>query len=96
MGVGAGMALNPMILVAMSDVAPQEAGLASGVINTSFMMGGSLGLAVLAIVAATHGYGAAFLVGAGFAAIATVLCGAGLQTRNVDVVHPGIEAETST
>jgi hypothetical protein len=35
----------------MSDVEPSEAGLASGVVNTAFMMGGALGLAVLASVA---------------------------------------------
>lgn len=51
LGVGAGIAFNPMLLAAMNDVAPQEAGLASGVVNTSFMMGGALGLAVLASVA---------------------------------------------
>ena len=57
LGVGAGMALNPVLLAAMSDVAPSESGLASGMVNTSFMMGGALGLAVLASVAAarTHG-----------------------------------------
>jgi hypothetical protein len=38
----------------MSDVEPTEAGLASGVVNTSFMMGGALGLAVLASVAASR------------------------------------------
>jgi hypothetical protein len=38
----------------MSDVEPTEAGLASGVVNTSFMMGGALGLAVLASVAAAR------------------------------------------
>jgi EmrB/QacA subfamily drug resistance transporter len=51
LGVGAGMAFNPVLLAAMSDVAPEESGLASGIINTSFMMGGALGLAVLASVA---------------------------------------------
>ena len=51
LGLGAGIAFNPVLLAAMSDVAPQEAGLASGIINTSFMMGGALGLAVLASVA---------------------------------------------
>ena len=44
LGVGAGMALNPVLLAAMSDVAPEESGLASGVVNTAFMMGGALGL----------------------------------------------------
>ena len=54
LGVGAGMALNPVLLAAMSDVAQSESGLASGMVNTSFMMGGALGLAVLASVAAAR------------------------------------------
>jgi len=54
LGIGAGMALNPLLLVAMSDVAPSESGLASGVVNTAFMMGGALGLAVLASLAAAR------------------------------------------
>ena len=51
LGLGAGIAFNPVLLAAMSDVEPQEAGLASGIINTSFMMGGALGLAALASAA---------------------------------------------
>jgi MFS family permease len=51
LGLGAGMAFNPVLLAAMSDVAPTEAGLASGLVNTAFMMGGALGLAVLASLA---------------------------------------------
>ena len=50
----AGMAFNPVLLAAMSDVEPSEAGLASGVVNTSFMMGGALGLAILASLAASR------------------------------------------
>jgi EmrB/QacA subfamily drug resistance transporter len=50
-GFGAGIAFNPLLLAAMGDVAPTEAGLASGVVNTSFMMGGALGLAILASLA---------------------------------------------
>jgi hypothetical protein len=52
LGIGAGMAFNPVLLAAMGDVPPEEAGLASGFVNTSFMMGGALGLAVLASLAA--------------------------------------------
>jgi EmrB/QacA subfamily drug resistance transporter len=51
LGFGAGIAFNPVLLAAMSDVEPQDAGLASGVVNTAFMMGGALGLAVLASIA---------------------------------------------
>jgi MFS family permease len=51
LGLGCGMALNPVMLAAMSEVAPTESGLASGIVNTAFMMGGALGLAVLASLA---------------------------------------------
>jgi EmrB/QacA subfamily drug resistance transporter len=54
LGLGAGMALNPLLLAAMSEVNQSESGLASGVVNTSFMMGGALGLAVLASLAAAR------------------------------------------
>jgi EmrB/QacA subfamily drug resistance transporter len=54
LGIGAGMAFNPVLLAAMGDVEPSEAGLASGLVNTAFMMGGALGLAVLASVAASR------------------------------------------
>jgi EmrB/QacA subfamily drug resistance transporter len=54
LGFGAGMAFNPVLLAAMSEVPQEEAGLASGVVNTSFMMGGAVGLAVLASLAASR------------------------------------------
>jgi EmrB/QacA subfamily drug resistance transporter len=54
LGLGAGMALNPVLLAAMNDVEPSETGLASGAVNTSFMMGGALGLAILASLAAAR------------------------------------------
>ena len=73
LGVGCGMALNPVMLAGMSDVDPGESGLASGVLNTSFMMGGSLGLAALASLAEAKGYHAAFAVGALFAFAAAAI-----------------------
>ena len=54
LGIGAGIAFNPILLAAMSGVAPEQAGLASGVVNTSFMMGGAVGLAILASLAASR------------------------------------------
>jgi MFS family permease len=54
LGAGAGIAFNPLLLAAMSDVSAEESGLASGIVNTGFMMGGALGLAVLASVAAAR------------------------------------------
>jgi EmrB/QacA subfamily drug resistance transporter len=64
LGIGCGMALNPVMLAAMQDVRPEESGLASGVVNTSFMMGGALGLAILASLSERAGYHAAFAVAA--------------------------------
>jgi EmrB/QacA subfamily drug resistance transporter len=58
LGLGAGIAFNPMLIVAMSDVEPERSGLASGLVNTSFMMGGALGLAILASLAAARTNGA--------------------------------------
>jgi MFS family permease len=52
LGTGAGIALGPLLLAATSELPPSEAGLASGIANTSFMLGGALGLAVLASAAA--------------------------------------------
>ena len=51
LGVGGGIAFNPVLMAAMNEVAPGESGLASGIVNTAFMLGGALGLAVLASLA---------------------------------------------
>lgn len=72
LGLGAGIAFNPMLLAAMSDVEPSQSGLASGVVNTAFMMGGALGLAVLASLAAVR---TAALAGAGAAPVAALAGG---------------------
>jgi MFS family permease len=54
LGLGAGVAFNPLLMAAMSEVPETESGLASGIVNTAFMLGGALGLAVLASVAAAR------------------------------------------
>lgn len=99
LGLGAGLAFNPLLLAAMGDVEESDSGLASGIVNTSFMLGGALGLAVLASVAdarsaglrargveavgALHqGYLLAFLIGAGFTALAALLGGLLLRPRS--------------
>ncbi|MGE5617516.1 MAG: MFS transporter [Candidatus Woesearchaeota archaeon] len=53
-GVGGGLAFNPVLMAAMSDVEPRDSGLASGIANTAFMMGGAIGLAVLASLASAR------------------------------------------
>jgi EmrB/QacA subfamily drug resistance transporter len=106
LGVGAGVAFNPVLLAAMGDVTPSESGLASGVVNTSFMMGGSLGLAVLASAAAARtedllgaGVAQTFALNDGYRlafavgalfALAAALLGALLQ-RQDDEPLPGLE-----
>ncbi|HEU4450502.1 MAG TPA: DHA2 family efflux MFS transporter permease subunit [Gaiellaceae bacterium] len=89
LALGAGIAFNPLLLAAMSGVEPGESGLASGVVNTAFMMGGALGLAILVsladsrtealelddgrLAALNGGYHAAFLLGAVFVGVAGIV-----------------------
>jgi EmrB/QacA subfamily drug resistance transporter len=56
LGVGIGVAGPALMSLAMSAATPQDAGLASGLVNTSVQVGGALGLAVLATLAATHSH----------------------------------------
>lgn len=53
MSVGLGMTFVPLTLFAVSGVPPEEAGLASGLLNTTQQVGGALGLAVLSTVSTT-------------------------------------------
>ncbi len=89
LGVGASFAFMAVILASTSGVPEREAGLASGLVNTSQQMGGALGLAALAAVAAAYtagldgfrpavaalnsGYHAAFLVGAGLVVLGALI-----------------------
>ncbi|HZG48020.1 MAG TPA: MFS transporter [Thermoleophilaceae bacterium] len=54
MGVGAGLAFPSLMTLAMSGVPQSDAGLASGLVNTTAQVGGALGLAVLATLASTR------------------------------------------
>ena len=108
LGVGAGMAFNPVLLAAMNDVEPQESGLASGIVNTAFMMGGALGLAVLASVAASRtdalggpgdlqalvgGYHLSFVIGAAFALLAAIIGATLLKPAPMQAPPEAVPAE---
>jgi predicted MFS family arabinose efflux permease len=53
-GTGAGLCFPALMALAMSSATPQDAGLASGLVNTTAQMGGAVGLAVLATVSASR------------------------------------------
>jgi EmrB/QacA subfamily drug resistance transporter len=53
-GLGAGTAFPALMNLAMSGATPQDAGLASGLVNTTAQVGGALGLAVLATLSTSH------------------------------------------
>jgi EmrB/QacA subfamily drug resistance transporter len=53
-GIGTGMAYNPLFVSAMSDVDGAESGLGSGLVNTSFTLGGAIGLAALVSLATSR------------------------------------------
>ena len=50
-GIGLGFSFVPMSIAALAGVTPHEAGLASGLFNTSQQIGGALGVAVFSTVA---------------------------------------------
>jgi EmrB/QacA subfamily drug resistance transporter len=91
---GIGLSFVPATIAAVAGVAPEESGLASGLVNTARLVGGALGLAILAAIAAaqtssdsatqsahaalTSGFQLAFIVGSGFAAVGCLIALFGL------------------
>ncbi len=85
--LGLGFAFVPLTIASVSGVEPDDAGLASGLINTSQQVGGALGLAILVAVAnsrfgdvtgtpperLTESFQSAFLVGTGLAITGAIL-----------------------
>jgi hypothetical protein len=54
MSIGMGLTFVPLTLLATTNVAHEDAGLASGIFNTSQQIGGALGLAILSTLAASR------------------------------------------
>jgi EmrB/QacA subfamily drug resistance transporter len=85
MGLGAGLCFPALMGLAMSGATPADAGLSSGLINTTAQVGGALGLAVLATISSSHagahptpvtltaGYHLAFWIAAALTALAIVV-----------------------
>jgi MFS family permease len=83
---GMSLAFIPSLGTAISSARPEEGGLASGIVNTSYQVGSALGLAAMTAVAAsqggdqlgnvgalTDGYSAAFIGAAGIAVLGALL-----------------------
>jgi len=91
---GMAMAFIPSLGLALSSAAPQEAGLAAGIVNTNYQIGSALGLAAMTAVAAafgtdgsapdlsglTDGYSAALIGAAVIAAVGALVSAAWLRT----------------
>jgi EmrB/QacA subfamily drug resistance transporter len=67
--IGGGLGFLPLILIGVGDARPQDSGLVSGLLSTSQMVGGAIGLAVLATIAAARTFGLSNGVAADAAAL---------------------------
>ena len=89
------MAFIPSLGMALSAAAPEEGGLASGIVNTNYQVGSALGLAAMTAVATgfgadqvgdvqalTDGFSAGLVGAAGIAAVGAVLAAGTLRSTN--------------
>lgn len=92
--LGMSLAFIPSLGTAISSARPEEGGLASGIVNTSYQVGAALGLAAMTAVAAAHGadrlgdlpsltggFSAAFVGAGGIALVGAVLAALILRSR---------------
>jgi EmrB/QacA subfamily drug resistance transporter len=92
--IGMGFSFVPVSIAALAGVQPSEAGLASGLINTSQQIGGALGIAALSALATsaptlTGGFQDAFVAGAAVA-LAGVAVALGIVRRS-DLLQPAVQ-----
>jgi EmrB/QacA subfamily drug resistance transporter len=103
--LGMGCSLVPATIVAMQGVPRHQSGLASGLLNTSRLIGGALGLAILSTIATaqahgalpspgvvTNGYDVALTVGGGILIAGVVIAGLLLRPRVARELEPTEEA----
>jgi EmrB/QacA subfamily drug resistance transporter len=99
-GLGMGLGLVPSTIAATQGVPPTQSGLASGLLNTSRLFGGAIGLAVLSTLAAseahaashvqglTNGFALAFQLGAVICLVAAAVAGFELRSQLAAQVAP--------
>jgi MFS family permease len=104
-GLGAGLSTPALMTLAMHDVQPTDAGLASGLVNTTVQVGGAIGLAVLATLASERtgasqapqalldGYQLAFGIGAAMLGLATIVALVLLRSPKREAAAPHAAAE---
>lgn len=98
--LGMSLAFIPSLQMAISSAAPEQGGLASGIVNTSYQIGSALGLAVVTAIAVpfganelgdpealTDGFSAAFTAAAAIALAGVVLALATVRSAKRDLVE---------